>query len=155
MGSWLSESSWHLQAHELASPDPSPPWSSFPCFLDFFACFFGKEFLAFLSVLFFLWNFSRKTPEGWNCQFQKTAPTEGWVKVQGSVDPRFAADLPFPCPISYNLKHVAIRGKDFSWGALKRSRKQPQPSRLLWLKYASCTLHRGQSYFKQSLQHQC
>ena len=36
-----------------------------------------------------------KTREGWNCRFQKTSRTEGWVKVQGSVDPRFAAGLPF------------------------------------------------------------
>ena len=42
------------------------------------------------------WRPIRKTREGWNCRFQKTSCTEGWVKVQGSVDPRFAAGLPFP-----------------------------------------------------------
>ena len=40
----------------------------------------------------------RKTREGWNNQFQKTPRTEGGDKVQGSVDPRFPAGLPFPVP---------------------------------------------------------
>ena len=39
----------------------------------------------------------RKTREGCNCLFQNP-PTEGGDKVQGSVDPRFAAGLPFPVP---------------------------------------------------------
>ena len=40
----------------------------------------------------------QETREGWNCRFQKLPHREGWVKVQGSVDPRFAALLPFPVP---------------------------------------------------------
>ena len=38
--------------------------------------------------------------------------TEGWVKVQGGVDPRFAAGLPFPVPEALDfIEDFAIRGK--------------------------------------------
>ena len=46
----------------------------------------------------------RKTREGWICRFR-----EGGHKG-GSVDPIFAAGLPFPVPeIPRDLKHLAIR----------------------------------------------
>ena len=38
----------------------------------------------------------RKTQEGCNCRFQRTPRTEDGAKVQGGVDPRFPASLPFP-----------------------------------------------------------
>ena len=53
---------------------------------DFSADFAGGSYL-----------FSEKL-QGWNCLFQKTPRTEGWDKVQGSVDPKFAAGLPIPVP---------------------------------------------------------
>ena len=55
----------------------------------------------------------RKTREGWNCRFQKTPRTEGWVKVQGSVDERFAAGLPFPVPETLESKGFCDSGRVF------------------------------------------
>ena len=51
---------------------------------------------ARLSGILHVMQFRRKTREGWNCQFQKMPRTEGGDKVQGSVDQRFSAGLPFP-----------------------------------------------------------
>ena len=62
----------------------------------------------------------RKNREGWNCRSQKNTPHRSWVKVQGSVNPRFAASLPFPVPkLEYirgssslsNIKHFENREK--------------------------------------------
>ena len=57
-------------------------------------------------------GFLRKTREGCNCRFQRTPHTEGWDKVPGSVDPRFAAGCLSLCPKSWNLKHFVIREQE-------------------------------------------
>ena len=59
----------------------------------------------------------RKTRQGCNCLFQKTPRTEGGDKVRSSVDPRFAAGLPFPV---FEILEFATREhfpelKNFPW----------------------------------------
>ena len=43
-------------------------------------------------------TYYQKNREGCNCRFRRTPRTEARHKVQGSVEPMFAAGLPFPVP---------------------------------------------------------
>ena len=63
--------------------------------------FYGPACASELSKTWFVLRgplFLRKTQEGCNCRFQTTACAEGGDKVQGSVEPRFPAGLPFLVP---------------------------------------------------------
>ena len=58
-------------------------------------------------------KYFRITREGCHRRFQKTLCTEGGDKVQGSVDPRFPAGLPFPVPEFLELVAFRDSGKIF------------------------------------------
>ena len=63
---------------------------------------------------------------------------EGSDKVPGSVNPRFAAGLPFPVPEIPEFKAFRDSGKfssNFPREPPSRSQKQPQPSRVFLILY--------------------
>ena len=72
---------------------------------------FGAQAQLFRSWKFFFQI--KKTREGCNSnrRSQKAPRTEGGDKVQGSVDPRFPAGLPFPVPEILELRGFRDSGK--------------------------------------------
>ena len=76
------------------------------------ACMFTEECVC-SRLCVSLFRKTREGPEGCNCRFRKTPRTEGRHEVQGSVDPMFAAGLPFPLPENPRIQNMSRFGKFF------------------------------------------
>ena len=83
-------------------------------------------------------HFSEKLEKAGTVDFEKHPAQEGWAKVQGSVDPRFAAGLPFPVPQMLEFKAFRNSGnffqqfsRDFPGIFLGNARADPRNSHSL------------------------